>query len=305
MKELIKKLLSRFGIYTIKGYKNYFFTNNKIVTREIYGRKVSMPKSHSIMYNLSHFPYYNSNLQRLVQQYDRHRGGGFSIIDVGSNIGDTLLMLRQVTDLPIHCFEGDPFFSALLETNSAGIAQQFIHKTLLSDKPGNIKVKSLTDHGTSKFVSDSAGGERLEFSSIDHFFGRQFPDEVIGVIKTDTDGYDLKILKGAADTIKKYQPVIFLEYDRKLFEKNGDDGPAFFDFLRSLDYDGLLVYDNFGKLVCITSLKDQLAVRSLHSYINDQKGAFPFFDLALFSVRDAAFYRSFSDNELVIFEQKG
>ncbi len=302
MKEILKKLLSRSGIYMHKGYKTYFFTSNKLVTREIYGRKVSMPKSHTIAYNLSHFPYYNSNLQRIAQQYDRYRGGGFSIIDVGANIGDTLLMLRQVTDLPVHCFEGNPFFSGLLETNSAGIAQRFIHKILLSDKPGVIKVKNMEDYGTSQFVSDSTGGETLEFSSIDRFFG-QFPDEVIGLIKVDTDGYDLKILKGAADTIEKYKPVIFLEYDRKLFEQNGDDGPTFFAFLRSLDYDGLLVYDNFGRLVCITSLKDQLAIRALHAYIKEQKGAFPFFDLAIFAKRDEAFYTSFAESELVLFEK--
>src|ERR1700722_13408094 len=109
VKKMLKRLLARFGLYLTKGYTVYFFSNKQIVSRELYGKKVLMPRSHSIGYNLAHFPYYNSNLQRLVGRYQAYRKEKFSVIDVGANIGDTLLMLRQVTELPVHCFEGDPF----------------------------------------------------------------------------------------------------------------------------------------------------------------------------------------------------
>lgn len=298
---MLKRLLARFGLYLTKGYTVYFFSNRKTVRRELYGKKVLMPKSHSIGYNLTHFPYYNSNLQRLVQRYQQHRKDDFSIIDVGANIGDTLLMLRQVTDHPIHCFEGDPFYFRLLEQNAGGINRCFLYPVLLSDKPTSLKVRNRINLGTSEFAPDNAG-DLTEFSSIDAFTASHFPGEPIGVIKSDTDGFDLRIIRGAVATIAANQPVLFIEYDRALFEKNGDEGLSFLDFLAGLGYEGVLFYDNFGKLVCITSLRNRNTIRSLHDYIRNQKVSFPFYDLAIFPARDQGFFHSFSAGELDFFE---
>jgi FkbM family methyltransferase len=303
VKALLKRLLSRFGLYLSQGYTVYFFGNNKIVQREIYGKKMLMPRSHSITFNLSRFPYYNSNLQRLVQQYASFRKETFSILDIGANIGDTMLMLRQVTGLPIHCFEGDPFYYRLLENNSKDVPRAFIHNVLLTDKPASLRVKNEIKLGSSQFVTDAEQGRLTDFTSVDLFAAGHFPEEPVGLIKVDTDGYDLKILRGARETLKKHQPVLFFEYDRVLFEQNGDNGPAFLDSLAELNYAGLLAYDNFGKLICRTALSDKETLRILHMYIKDHKSAFPFYDLVVFSRKDDAFVRSFTESELAFFER--
>jgi FkbM family methyltransferase len=303
VKQLFKRLLSRFGLYLSRGYTLYLFGNKKIVRRQLYGREVLLPRSHAIVYNLAHFPYYNSNLQRIVRQYQSLRPEDFSILDVGANIGDTLLMLRQVSDRKIHCFEGDPFYYRLLEKNSAGIDRCYLHQVMLSDKPGATKVKSNRNLGTSTFTSDSGSGTMTAFTTIDEFFSGHSSVEPFGIIKTDTDGYDLKILRGAAETIRRSHPVLFLEYDRSLFEKNGDDGLQFLGFLESLGYDGLLVYDNFGKLLCISSLRDRLTVRALHAYIRERQTTIPFYDLAVFPAGDQTVFESIAATELAFFEQ--
>jgi len=298
---MLKRLLARFGLYLTKGYTVYFYSNKKIVRRPLYGKQALMPKSHSIGYNLAHFPYYNSNLQRLVREYQQFRKDGFSIIDVGANIGDTLLMLRQTTDNRIHCFEGDPFYFKLLQENAKGIDRCYLHPVLLSDKPASLKVRNRINLGTSEFTED-AGGELSEFDSIDTYAAKHFPMEPIGVIKSDTDGFDLKVIRGAAKTIAAHQPLLFIEYDRALFEKNGDEGLPFLEFLDGLGYQGALFYDNFGKLLCITSLGEKNTIRSLHDYIRESGITFPFYDLVLFPARDGAFFDSFSAAELVFFE---
>ena len=303
MKELFKRLLSRFGLYVSKGYTVYLFNNKKIVKRKVFGRELVMPRDHSIIENLARFPHYNSNLPRLVSQYQQYRKEKFAILDIGANIGDTLIMLREVTDLPVHCFEGDPFYFRLLEQNSSGIADSYLHQVLLSDKPSSLKVRNNIQLGTSSFTGDAEGGTLMEFSSVDHFFEEHHPDVPIGVIKTDTDGFDLRIIRGAAATIRRYRPVLFLEYDRTLFEKNGDDGRQFLDFLAGLDYNGLIVYDNFGKLLSVTTLKDNMSVRALHSYIRKQILGAPFYDLAVFPASGQAFFESFAASELAFFEQ--
>jgi FkbM family methyltransferase len=303
VKKIIKRVLSRFGLYVITGYKDYFLSNKKIVTAVVYGRKVLLPKAHSITYNLSHFPYYNSNLQRIVQSCRQHRQDSFSIVDIGANIGDTLLMLRQVTDLPVHCFEGDDFYFDLLQKNTAGIANSHLHKVLLSDKPGQIRVHSKISLGSSQFVTDDDKAVWQDFTSIDNYFHAHLPDEPVGVLKTDTDGFDLRIIEGGAATIRRNHPVIFLEYDRALFEPNGSDGLRFFALLEELGYSGLVVYDNYGKLLCITSLQDQTAIKALHAYIGRKNTALPFYDLAVFSAADETLFRSFAASELAFFEK--
>jgi len=300
VKELFKRLLARFGLYLTKGYKVYFFSNKKAVRRELYGRQVLMPRAHSICYNLARFPHYNSNLQRLVREYQQYRPGEFSIIDVGANIGDTLLMLRQVTGHMVHCFEGDPFYFRLLEANSSGVGSCALHPVLLSDKPATLRVRSHISLGTSEFKQDLSG-DPAEFSSIDVFAARHFPGERIGIIKSDTDGFDLRIIRGAAEILQAHQPVLFLEYDRGLFEKNGDEGLDFLEFLAGLGYDGILFYDNFGKLVCATTLREKATIRSLHNYIKDQRFSFPFYDLAVVPARDRAFFETFTAGELEYF----
>jgi FkbM family methyltransferase len=303
VKELVKRLLARFGLYLHKGYPVYFFSNKKIVRRSIYGRETLMPRSHSIPVNLAFFPWYNSNLQRIVSSYQQIRKDAFSILDIGANIGDTLLMLRQVTDHPIHCFEGDPYYFRLLEENTAGIAGSHLHQVLLSDKPATLKVKSNINLGSSTFTSDAEEGEAMEFSTVDNFAAEHFPTDPVGLIKTDTDGYDLKILRGSQQTIEKWKPVLFLEFDRSLFEKNGDDGAEFLDWVKELGYSGLLVYDNYGKLLCVTTLQQKNTLRALLAYIKNQKLTIPFYDLAIFPAADQAVFEALSETETALFEQ--
>ena len=260
-----------------------------------------MPRSHSILYNLSRFPYYNSNLQRIAAQYQAFRKSAWSIVDVGANIGDTMLLLRQVTDKPIHCFEGDPFYFNILEQNARGIAAVRLHALLLAESPETIRVKNKSQLGTSQFVPDAEKGEELHFDSLDHFFQGQATGEEIGLIKTDTDGYDLRILRGAKELLRRHQPVIFMEYDRKLFEQNQDDGISFLHYLKELGYEDVLVYDNFGKLLTAAKLSDSRTIALLHGYIRLHQLTIPFYDLALFSLHDAAFVQEFTEQELLFF----
>lgn len=259
-----------------------------------------MPKAHTITFNLANYPYYNSNLQRIVQQYEQYQQNKFVVVDVGANIGDTLLMLRQVTSAPVHCFEGNDYYFDLLSKNTQGIPNAFLHKAMLSSTPGSTNMKSEMGYGTAELV---AGNTQVQFDSLDNFFANKFPGDRVGVLKTDTDGYDIKILYGAANLLTTQRPVVFLEYDRTLFEKNGDDGTTFFNFMKQHNYNGVLVYDNYGKLVCVTHLDQEQTIASLHSYIKNNTVTFPFFDLAIISKADEAFFNQLATAELAFFER--
>lgn len=46
-----------------------------------------------------------------------------------------------------------------------------------------------------------------------------FKDDKIDLIKIDVEGYEYKVLLGAKETLKKYNPVIIIECFDKYFEK--------------------------------------------------------------------------------------
>lgn len=302
MKELFKNVLAFFGLSLKPRYKKYLWGEKTIVQKEIYGCNVFLPKEHSIIFNLKHFPYYNSNLQRLAI-FLTAKKNKFSIIDVGANIGDTALMLRQVTHLPVLCFEGDPFYFKLLQKNTAQITDCILFPFLLSDKIETKSVIKNTSLGTTEMLTVEQGGVVIPFDTLDNCLADYTKHNSIGILKTDTDGYDIKIIKGAAEIIKNDQPVIFLEYDRVLFEKNGDNGLSFFSFVNAAGYNGAIFYDNYGKLICITEISSTHTIKALNGYIKDNKGTFEFFDIMLFAKKDDGLFEQFYEKELLFFEQ--
>lgn len=302
MKNFLKKTLALTGYSLKPRYKKYLWGEKTIVEREIYGYKAAMPKEHSIIFNLKHFPYYNNNLQRLAVLLAAKKDR-FSIIDVGANIGDTALMFRQVIANPILCFEGDPFYFKLLQKNTAQISDCILFPLLLSDKVETKSIINNTSLGTTEVQTVNEGGTSTTFETLDNCLAEYLNSNAIGIFKTDTDGYDIKIIKGANNLIAKHQPVIFLEYDRTLFEKNGDDGLVFFECMKNAGYSGAIFYDNYGKLICTTNLTEAKTINSLHSYIKNSAGNFEFFDIMLFSAKDETLFQQFYESESAFFER--
>ena len=74
--------------------------------------------------------------------------------------------------------------------------------------------------------------------------------ENVRLLKIDTDGYDLRVIRGARRLLKATKPVLFFEYSPDHMAAVGEHQPMrVFDELGDLGYDRLLFYDNFGRFV--------------------------------------------------------
>src|SRR5262249_26864144 len=69
-----------------------------------------------------------------------------------------------------------------------------------------------------------------------------------GLLKIDTDGFDIAILRGAQVWLAAAQPVLFFEYDPHFWPPVTPDGGRLFGELAELGYGPLIAYDNFGWL---------------------------------------------------------
>ena len=90
------------------------------------------------------------------------------------------------------------------------------------------------------------------------------------LLKIDTDGFDNKIIRGAATFLRQSKASIFFEYDPFYLAKQNENGPAIFDFLVDLGYDKWVIFDNHGRYLITLTKHDKHLFESLHQYYNQE-----------------------------------
>ncbi|MCX6272267.1 MAG: FkbM family methyltransferase [Bacteroidetes bacterium] len=262
------------------------------------------PAGHDFPSNFSFFPLYQRNLQRLAE-FLAANTVDFSMIDVGANIGDTALLVNQNKTIPVLCVEGDDKFMPFLERNAQQQPGISICKSYLND--GNASVGSYEKQyqGGTMHLNKKETDPEFFFSTLDKVLENNKLFQKARLLKIDTDGHDVEVLKGAADYMALTKPVLFFEYDREYLENNGTDGPEALQWLATLGYDRALFYDNYGMLLTMVSLNEQDIIRLLHNYIQKKYSAFPYYDICLFHKRDEGLGKEFLQLEQGFYSQLG
>jgi FkbM family methyltransferase len=135
---------------------------------------------------------------------------GKDIIDGGAYIGDSALILEELSPRAIYAFEPlKENFVYLLKTIRINNLQNVVP---LKMALGNIKGKiSITSFGSASFKSEifkEESKEEAEIIPIDEFVKEKGLD--VGLIKLDVEGSELDVVLGATETIKKHKPVLII-----------------------------------------------------------------------------------------------
>ena len=238
---------------------------------------------HVIERLLTSHKYYSRNLARLAK-YIEHKYPTYHIIDVGANIGDTAALVRSAgVSQHIHSFEGEPTYFKLLQTNLEQFENVSAYEAFLGETSETQTIATEVSMGTARLSQQS--NRQIVVQKLSDIAGKHQISNV-KLLKTDTDGFDFKILRGSFDLIQRDKPVLFFEYDATYLEEQGEDGTAMFKQLRELGYHKVMYYDNFGKfLICVTT-QDVALIQQLYNYMRKQEGAFPYYDVAVFHADD-------------------
>lgn len=239
---------------------------------------------HPIEDYLTQFKYYSRNLPRIAK-YLESKYPRYTIIDVGANIGDTIALFRsEGVEQLIHSIEGDPVYIALLNHNLSLFKGVEVHQTFLGEES---KEESIVIDNTRGTANISMGaGLTTTVVKLDDLVA-QHNIENIKLLKTDTDGFDFKILRGSINTISRNKPVLFFEYDADYLRQQNDDGLKIFETFKALGYNKALYYDNFGKFLLSTEISNTILLEQLYAYINRKSDcAFPYYDVCLFHQDD-------------------
>lgn len=131
-------------------------------------------------------------------------------MDVGANIGVTTLMLSQcVPRGHVHAFEPSASVFPVLRANVAAnnLSNVSCHNLSVTDISGEVRFAE--NHAWGHMAPE---GSPTSATSIDDFV-RSAVVERLSLIKIDVEGFERAVIEGAATTLARFKPAIYLEFN--------------------------------------------------------------------------------------------
>lgn len=189
-------------------------------------------------------------LQLRVLQRAKAQGISLVILDIGANVGDwTMSFLNQALHegvaskmLQIHAFEPVPGTGSMLRARlgaAADAERVTVWPVALSDASGTVAMHIVGDGaGTNSLEGTSGAGQSIEVKreTLDSFCEMNGIDHV-DLVKCDTEGHDLSVLRGARRMLSDGRIDIFqFEYNSRWIYP-GSNLKQVFDFLGEIPSD--------------------------------------------------------------------
>jgi FkbM family methyltransferase len=269
-----------------------------IVDVQVGNVKIKSPLSHPLYHVLRGIKQFGWNTTRIASTIGE-KYKDFTIIDIGANIGDTVAFIRNEVPAEVLCIEGDDFYFKILEQNSKTLKGVSLHKGIVgsSSQSGNLQIKR--ERGTG-WVETSA--TPVKQMSLDDILQLNPTFANAKLFKIDTDGYDSLIIKGAANYLQRAKPVIFLEYDPFLLEKNDKQYNAIFDLFKTNGYKYALFYMSYGDFIAGIDITDDRLLQHMLHYFEGRRGDF-YCDLCVIHESDKDIFTSLCDKEIAHFKK--
>ena len=165
---------------------------------------------------------------------------GDTVIEVGAQKGaHTVGMAKAVgPEGRVHAFEPQRIMFQLLCANLAlnGLLNTFAWNMAADEQPGTLFVPELDYEKSENFGGvalhrDNGVGQEVPAVALDRFMAKKGLGKAgLSFIKIDVEGMELDVLQGAAETVAKHRPALYIENDRK------DKSPELIAHLLGADY---------------------------------------------------------------------
>ncbi len=256
----------------LKSYKFKFYMVLRNLVGKFFNPKISyklgaydiiIPITHDLPINIKIYPEYNQNLGKIAKAIEEKYPSN-SIIDVGANIGDSVAIIHKYVKSPILCIEGNDLYLPLLRANTSSLTNVCIEDSFVGDE--EVVVSTHSSLGTA-FIEKSSG-DGIKVKKISTILDKHPTFKNSKLFKTDTDGFDNKILKGAKAYFNEIKPIIFFEYDPYFLSKQNEIGYDIFGYLNNLGYSDLMLFENTGRYIFTINTELERELVELHNYFN-------------------------------------
>jgi FkbM family methyltransferase len=159
-----------------------------------------------------------------------------SIVEVGSNIGASLLPLLQAfPDAKVIAIEPSRRYAPYLRKSvSADRSVTIVDHVLLGATDGDkfvLRTNETTGAASNADYGVNFTGEEVVQSKTLDTLLEDFENFAVDFLKVDTDGFEMGVFQGAVRSIKQNKPLIFLEFSPPSLARLGDPA-ALINFLR-------------------------------------------------------------------------
>jgi FkbM family methyltransferase len=223
------------------------------VKTKIHDRRVILNFGHTYPVYSRRLSTLNNPLVQLVHQVHATKGSPISFVDVGANIGDSIVLLDSNCPGALgetHCIEGDPGFFGYLKNNLRSRENTRLYLNLLSSAEGSEKglVRRL---GT----ASAEGADDVASVPLDSLL--LMPEtQSVDVLKSDVDGFDGKVLQGAVGVLRRFRPAVIFEWHPILYERTGNDWRVPFEVLGQCGYTKFAWFTKMGAFSHFTGSAD-------------------------------------------------
>lgn len=175
------------------------------------------------------------------------------IFDVGAHFGEITFNLAKLNPhSKIISFEPNPEMFNKLSFNK--LLNKFDNIDLYPFAAGENNADVMLT-----FHSESPEGAHIDTSitqdsilikqkKLDDIYFEKYNDIPVKLIKIDTEGYELNVLRGAKQILSKYKPDLFLECNDSFMNRYNYTIKDLFDFLKNLGYSYFLITQSNTKL---------------------------------------------------------
>ncbi len=229
------------------------------------GQSVRLPLSHDLPLIRQRHPQYMTNVTRVAHQvavkYPDAAG-----VDIGANVGDTIIAIRKAASMPLLGIEGNAAYYELLKANVAGLRDVELDQSFVGYGVATLSGTLRADHGTASFISTAARGQVIVPKPLTEIL-RAHPRFLNArFLKIDTDGLDCAILTAALDWLAGARPVVYFEYDPSAYARYDPSGFEIFAGLCRAGYSTALIWDNRGDYLLACDLSDRRLLEDVHQY---------------------------------------
>ena len=276
---MLKNILNKFDWYkrvllTLTGVKRRYQINNYSIQIDFTHR---LPDYQSV------HPFYDRFLPHLVQYLPENS----LVIDVGANVGDTLVAMVGNNDkLEYLCVEASSDFFSDLEKNVKHLKSQNsnLRISLVNELVGrDVTDVGLDGQGGTKHAI-VGGGDIKSKTMLSILKELRVEHSLLSLLKTDVDGFDWDVIRSSYE-ILKHNPYVYFECQYDNFEQL-DSYKEMFSEMISIGYSKFAFFDNFGQYILSTEkfseIMDLLDYVKRQNFYNSTR-TYDYYDVLAFS----------------------
>ncbi|TFF40869.1 FkbM family methyltransferase [Mucilaginibacter psychrotolerans] len=284
MKQLIRKAFNLLGYSLVKNIKPL---TEGTSTVKVGNFELQLSNGNGLKECYWYSKEYGASLTRLTSVLNNHFLH-LSAVDIGANQGDSVALIKTGADVPVISVEGDGMLAESYASNTAQFKNVQLIKTFLSDR--NVEMDctfTKVGHNLTIVPSKKSNSSTLtKFSSIDYLYQNKVLNDSCKLLKIDTEGFDLKIIRGGDKFIASVKPAILFEFNRENLEVVETDPFSIFPWLHNHNYNTILFYESDGRFMFSSTLSNQKFMKQMFDYVDGKNAKIYYMDIIAFHADD-------------------